>query len=92
MPKLIWRIIAIVLIALFFTPLPGGFIFLALGLSILICASLPFALWVQACRRRFKSVNKAFAWLENKLGERRGRGLMFTRPDADPREHFRNDG
>ena len=92
MPRLLWRIIAIILIALFFTPLPGGFIFLARGLSILICASLPFALWVQSCRRQFTAVNNAFTWLENKLGERWARSLMFTRPDADPREHFRSDG
>lgn len=44
MSKLIWRITAIILIALFFTPMPGGMLSLAMGLSILICASLPFCL------------------------------------------------
>ncbi len=91
MPKLIWRIIAIMMITLFFTPFPGGFIFLAMGLSILICASQPFALWIQACRRRFKLVNKTLSGIENRLGERWAASLMVTRPNADPREIFRDD-
>ncbi len=90
MCKLIWRIIAIILIALFFTPFPGGTLSLAIGLSILICASLPFALWIQACRRRFNFVNKAFTWIEGKLGERWAGSLMVTRPDADPSVYFQN--
>jgi|GEM_PF-3438398 len=88
MPKLIWQIIGVLLILFFFTPFPGGTIALAAGLSILVCASLPFALFLQGCRRRFSWLNGLLTWVENKLGERFARGLMFTRPDADPREHF----
>ena len=86
-PKFVWKIIAVVLILFFFTPLPGGTIALATGLSILVCSSLPFALFVQGCRRRFSFFNKALEWIENKLGERFAGGLMVTRPDADPRKH-----
>ena len=86
-PKFVWKIIAVVLILFFFTPFPGGTVTLAIGLSILVCTSLPFALFLQACRRRFRWFNSALTWVENKMGERFARGLMYTRPDADPREH-----
>jgi hypothetical protein len=82
--------LGVVLILLFFTPIPGGAIFLASGLSILICSSLPFALFVQSLRRRFRLVDAAFQWVEKKLGERWASGMMHTRPDADPRDHFAN--
>ena len=87
-PRFILRIVAVLLILLFFTPIPGGSIGLAVGLSILVCVSLPFALFLQGVRRRFKPINKMLTAIEDRLGERWARGLMFTRPDADPREHF----
>lgn len=88
MSKFIWQIIGVVLILFFFTPFPGGTLGLAAGMSILVCASLPFALFVQGCRRRFNFVNMAFTWVEDKLGKRWAGGLMSTRPEADVREHF----
>ena len=81
------KVIGVLLILYFFTPLPGGTIGLAIGLSLLVCTSLPFALFVQGCRRRFSFFNKGLTWVENKLGKRWAGGLMYTRPDADPREH-----
>lgn len=86
-PRFVWKLIGVLLILFFFTPLPGGTIALAVGLSILVCNSLPFALFIQACRRRMSLFNKALTWVENKLGDRWASGLMYTRPDADPREH-----
>ncbi len=88
-PKWLMQVVAVFLILLFFTPLPGGTVALAIGLSILVCTSLPFALFIQACRRRFAAFNKGLKWVEDKMGERWAGGLMYTRPDADPREHVR---
>ncbi len=87
-PRFVMQIFAVLLILTFFTPLPGGSIGLAIGLSILVCVSLPFALFLQGARRRFGLFNKMLTAIENRLGERWARGLMFTRPEADPREHF----
>ncbi len=90
MLRFVMRIIAVLLILSFFIPFPGGTLRVSMGVSILVCVSLRFALFVQAARRRFSRFNKAFFWVENKLGERWSRGLMFTRPDADPRDHFKS--
>jgi len=87
-PKLFWKAIGVLLALSFFVPIPFGTIRLALGLSILVCASLPFALFVQARRRNFKWLNDALTWMENKLGERWAGNLMVTRPENDPRSHF----
>ena len=87
-PKYFWRIVGILLILSFFLPIPTGLLRLAAGLSILICSSLPFALFVQACRRRFGWLNNLITWIENKLGEKITRGIRFTRPENDPRDHF----
>ena len=84
------QIFAVLLIFTFFTPFPGGTLGLAAGLSILVCVSLPFALFLQGARRRFSRFNKLLMWVENRIGKRFARGLMYTRPDADPREHFRS--
>lgn len=88
MPKLFWMTIAIGLMLLFLTPLPGGLIYLSTGLSLLICTSLPFALFLQGVRRRHGRVNSGFVWIETKLGDRLAKNLLYTRPDADPRKHF----
>ncbi len=88
MPKIIWQIIAVLLMMYFFTPLPGCTLAMAVGLSILVCKSLRFALFLQGCRRRFGFLNRVLEWVENRLGKRWAQGLMYTRPDADPREHF----
>lgn len=90
MLRIIMRIVAVFLILSFFIPFPGGSLRAAMGLSILVCVSLRFALFVQGWRRRSSLFNKMVLWIENKMGERWARGIMFTRPDADPREHFKS--
>lgn len=90
MPRFVMRIIAVLLILSFFIPFPGGLLRVAMGVSMLVCISLPFALFFQGARRRFDRFNKLIMWVENRIGQRWARGLMFTRPDADPREHFRS--
>ena len=90
MPKFIWKIIGIVLVLSFLTPLPGGTFLSALGLSILICSSLNFALWVQARRQNNAWLNRGFMWMERKLGNRWSGDLKSTRPDADLRDKFKD--
>ena len=86
--KFFWKIIGGLLALSFFMPFPFGTIRLALGLSILVCASLAFALFVQGCRRRFPWFNRPMIWMEEKLGERWAGNLIITRPENDPRAHF----
>ena len=88
LPKFFWKAIGILLILSFFLPIPTGLLRLAIGLSILVCSSLPFALFVQALRKRAAWFNKLILWIENKLGEKMTRGIRFTRPENDPRDHF----
>ena len=88
LPKFFWMIIGVLLLLSYFVPIPFGTIRVALGLSILVCASLPFALFVQGCRRKFSWLNRAMMWMEDKLGERWAGNLMVTRPENDPRTHF----
>lgn len=88
-------VFAVVMIVLFFTPIPGSTIFLAIGLSILVCTSLPFALFVQRLRKRFRLFDGSLRWVENRLGEKWSAGMMSTRPGADPRAHilrYQNSG
>ena len=87
-PKFFWKIIGVLLVLSYFIPIPLGSLRLALGLSILVCASLPFALFIQARRRQFGWFNSSMTWMENKLGERVAGNLMWTRPENDPRLHF----
>ena len=88
LPKLLGKIIGVLLVLSFFVPFPGGTLRVALGLSILVCASLPFALVVQAARRKFGWLNRSLTWLENKMGEKWAGNLIITRPENDPRTHF----
>ena len=88
LPKLLGKIIGVLLVLSFFVPFPGGSLRVALGLSILVCASLPFALVVQAGRRKFGWLNRSLTWLENKMGEKWAGNLIITRPENDPRTHF----
>ena len=88
MKRFISTIFAIFLILLFFAPIPGASIFLVFGLSILICSSLPFALWLQRQRVKYERVNKGFIYLEEKLSRRWTENLLTTRPGADPRAYF----
>ena len=88
LPKFFWKIIGVLLVLSYFIPIPLGMLRLALGLSILVCASLPFALFVQGRRRQFGWLNNSLVWMENKLGKRVAGNLMLTRPENDPRTHF----
>ena len=88
LPRFIWKVIGILLILSFFIPIPTGLLRVAIGLTILICSSLWFALFVQRSRKRFAWLNNLFLLIENKLGEKMTRGIRFTRPENDPREHF----
>ena len=91
LPKLLGKIIGVLLVLSFFVPFPGGTLRLALGLSILVCASLPFALAVQAARQKFGGLNRSLMWLENKMGEKWAGNLIITRPENDPHTHFAID-
>ena len=90
LPKFFWKVIGALLVLSFFIPIPLGLLRLAIGLSLLVCSSLPFALAVQSGRRKFGWLNGAMTWLEDKLGERWAGNLMVTRPENDPRTHFIN--
>ena len=88
LPKFLGKIIGVLLVLSFLLPIPAGTLRLALGLSILVCASLPFALGVQAGRRKFGWLNRLMTWIENKIGEKWAGNLILTRPENDPRTHF----
>ena len=88
LPRFFWKAIGVLLILSFFIPVPTGLLRVAIGLSILVCSSLPFALLVQSGRKRFEWLNNLFLWIENKLGEKMTSGIRFTRPENDPRDHF----
>ena len=90
LPKFFYKILGVILIASFFVPFPGGLLRVALGGSLLICSSLVFALFVQSSRRRFNWFNNTMTWVEDKLGERFTKNLRFTRPENDPRDHFKS--
>ena len=91
LPRFFWKVIGILLILSFFVPIPTGTLRVAIGLSILVCSSLPFALLLQSGRKRFKWLNNSITAIENKLGEKLTSGIRFTRPENDPREHFAAD-
>ena len=88
LPRFFWKVLGVLLILSFFVPIPTGLLRAAIGLSILVCSSLPFALVLQSLRKRFDRFNGLITWLENKLGENATRGIRFTRPENDPRDHF----
>ena len=91
LPKFFWKAIGVLLILSFFLPIPTGMLRVAIGLSILVCSSLPFALLMQSVRRKFEWFNNLITWIENKLGEKMTEGIRFTRPENDPRDHFKKD-
>ncbi len=78
----------LLLVFSFFVPLPLGTLRVALGLSVLVCASLPFALFIQGCRRKYGWLNQRLMWMEDKFGQRWAGNLMMTRPENDPRSYF----
>jgi len=88
MPRFFWKAIGVLLILSFFLPIPTGMLRVAIGLSILVCSSLPFALFVQGGRKRYPWLNNLIFSVENKLGEKMTSGIRYTRPENNPREHF----
>ena len=90
LPRFFWKAIGILLILSFFIPIPTGMLRVAIGLSILVCSSLPFALLVQSGRKRFDWFHNLITWVEEKMGEKMTKGIRFTRPENDPRDHFAN--
>lgn len=89
LPRFFWKVIGVLLILSFFIPIPTGLLRVAIGLSILVCSSLPFALLMQTARKKFVWFNNLITWVENKLGEKMTEGIRFTRPENDPRDHFK---
>ena len=88
LPRFFWKVIGVLLILSFFVPIPTGLLRVAVGLTILICSSLSFALFVQSGRKRYGWLNNLFTLIENKLGEKMTSGIRYTRPENDPKEHF----
>ena len=86
--KLMRRTIAVLMTLTIVLPIPGIFVVSATGLSMLICSSLRFALFLQAVRRKFPLFNRAMLWLESKMGDKLSKNLRITRLEDDPREHF----
>lgn len=71
-------------IASMVTPIPGGVIFIAGGLTGLICSSVRARFCVKWIRMRVNWFNKTVFWLEEKVGPRVkiiGNALEKTRPD-----------
>ena len=66
------------------TPIPGGTLFIAGGLTGLICSSARARWCVKWIRTRVSWFNKTIFWLEEKVGPRIkviGVALLQTRPD-----------
>ena len=66
------------------TPIPGGTLFIAGGLTGLICSNARARLCVKWLRTRFNWFNKMIAWLDKKVGTRIkliGTALQQTTPD-----------
>ena len=83
------QILGVLLILLFFTPLPGGTFAMVMGLTLLVCTSLRFALFVQSGRRKFPKFDRGLRWAEDKISDKISGGLKFTRPENDPRDHVK---
>ena len=62
------------------TPIPGGSLLIAMGLTLLICVSETAARFVMACRSRVSFLNKAIVWVETHVPEKLSAGLRRTRP------------
>jgi len=66
------------------TPIPGGTLFIAGGLTGLICSSAKARSCIKWIRTRVAWFNKTIFWLEEKVGPRVkiiGKALLQTRPD-----------
>jgi len=70
----------------FFSPIPGALIFLAGGLTLLICFSPSAQYCLKWIRTRVNWFNKFIYWIENKVGAKiqiMGDALKLTRPNED---------
>jgi len=90
LPKFFWKIIGTLLVLSYFIPIPLGTIRVAAGLSVLICASPAFAMFLQNRRQKSTRFNKLITGIENKVGERWTKNLMMTRPGNDLQKHFQS--
>lgn len=83
------QILGFLLLIPFFTPLPGGTFLMVVGLTLLVCNNLRFALFVQSTRTKFPKFDRGLRWAEDKMGDKIAGGLKFTRPENDPRDHVK---
>jgi len=65
------------------TPLPGGTAMLAIGITMLICASERVARLVARSREKINMVNKALTWIEDHVPTKFGDVLRRTRPGIE---------
>jgi hypothetical protein len=68
------------------TPIPGGTLMIAFSLTSLICTSPRARFCLKAIRTPVSLLNKAFMWLEGKVGDRIGVvgvALRMTNPLAE---------
>jgi len=89
MKRFLLQPLGVILVLFFFTPFPGGTLALVTGLTLLVCTNLKFALFVQACRKKFPKFDRGLRWAEDKMGNKIAGGLKFTRPENDPRDHVK---
>ncbi len=82
--RLIMMLLAILLLALgiisWVTPIPGGTLMLALGLTLLICSSESAAKFLKNYRRKFPKLNKVMSWIEGKTPKILSEAIQRTRP------------
>ena len=68
------------------TPIPGGVLFIAGGLTALICTSPRLRLCIKYFRTKVNWINKVFFFFERKVGSRIaiiGNALKMTRPSSE---------
>lgn len=66
------------------TPVPGGTLFIAIGLTALICTNHKAQLCIRYFRGKVQTFNKIMRWIEDKIGKRInfiGDALARTRPE-----------
>lgn len=61
-------------------PIPGAFLVLALGITMLIATSEKSRKHIRALRARYTRFNRSMEWLEDRTGERVGAILRQTQP------------
>lgn len=61
-------------------PIPGAFLVLVMGITMLIATSEKSRKYIRALRTRFTRFNRSMEWLEDRTGERVGTILRQTQP------------